>query len=260
VDGDVRTTWTADAADPDPSLTLRWDRPQVVDSLTVRTSPVSASSVPDSVTVRAGWITQSVRLDAGGVARFAAVTTDELTVSFPVVTPMSSYDPYRVATTPLGVGVTELSVPGAVVLDTAAVVEVPCGLGPVVDIDGRAHETRVTATVADLRALRPVPVQACGAGLGTGRLDAGEHRFAALSTGAFAVDSATLSRVGAARPASGRTAADVVRWDAEHRVVALPARDRPTLLVVPENQNAGWRAVLDGRQLATRTVDGWQQV
>jgi arabinofuranan 3-O-arabinosyltransferase len=104
-----------------------------------------------------------------------------------------------------------------------------------------------------------VELEICADGATTGRLSEGEHRFAALSTDAFAVRSATLLRTGAVTPPAGREAAAVEQWDREHRRVAVGGRTEPTLLVVPENVNPGWVATLDGRELETRTVDGWQQ-
>ena len=73
--------------------------------------------------------------------------------------------------------------------------------------------------------------------------------------------SVTLTRAGSSvEPATGsRIPAERSRWDAEHRTVEVGARDEPTLLVVPENANAGWLAQLDGSVLEAVTVDGWQQ-
>jgi arabinofuranan 3-O-arabinosyltransferase len=81
------------------------------------------------------------------------------------------------------------------------------------------------------------------------------------SSDTLAVATVTLSRFGRSiKETSGvRTPADVSRWNAEHRVVDVAAREEPTLLVIPENPNPGWTAVLDGQELEKVTVDGWQQ-
>jgi arabinofuranan 3-O-arabinosyltransferase len=161
----------------------------------------------------------------------------------------------------LGVGVSELGIAGLDVGDGAAVVDVPCGQGPVVTVDGAPRQTSLRTTVAALRSLQPVDLGLCGADATTGPLAPGPHRFAALSSDTFAVRSATLLRTGVtgAAPADGRQAADVGRWGREHRTVRVGGRTEPTLLVVPESVNPGWVATLDGRELRTQTVDGWQQ-
>src|SRR3954454_16633131 len=115
-------------------------------------------------------MTQTGPPHAQAIARFATVTTDQLAVSFPTGTPLNTFDPYTRSQAPLGVGVTELTVPGIEPLLPDAGVEVPCGQGPVVEIDGRTHDTRLPASIADLRALRPVTVDPCAAGPSTRRL------------------------------------------------------------------------------------------
>ncbi|GAA3162060.1 alpha-(1-_3)-arabinofuranosyltransferase [Blastococcus jejuensis] len=258
VDRDAATTWTAAADDPSPSLTMRWPGLQVLDTVRVMTSPGAAASVPRAVRLHAGWLEQTLVLDEEGIATFPPIVTDELTVSFPFPAEFSSFDPWTRAFSTLGVGVTELVVPGAVPLDPFAAVDLPCGEGPVVTVDGEARGTRLRTTVGELRALRPVPVELCG-GTSTGVLAAGEHRLVVAATDAFAVDAATLERSTGAGGAGRREAAGISRWDAEHRVVEVGARSEPALLVVPENANAGWVATLDGAVLEPRTVDGWQQ-
>jgi arabinofuranan 3-O-arabinosyltransferase len=137
----------------------------------------------------------------------------------------------------------------------------PCGEGPPVALDVQIRATALRTTLAGLRALEPVQLEFCSGSATTGWLGQGEHHLVARSTGAFAVDTATLRRDGV-RPGGAvveRAAVDVGRWDAEHRTVRVAARSRPTLLVVAENENAGWVAALDGTPLEKQTVDGWQQ-
>jgi arabinofuranan 3-O-arabinosyltransferase len=140
-------------------------------------------------------------------------------------------------------------------------VDVPCGEGPVVEIDGEPRATSVHTTLGGLRRLQPVELGLCADGASTGQLGAGEHRFAALSSDAFTAVSATLVRADVSDEAvtGGRTAVEASRWDAEHRAVQVRARSEATLLVVPENFNPGWVATLDGSRLEAQTVDGWQQ-
>jgi arabinofuranan 3-O-arabinosyltransferase len=261
LDGDPRTAWVADAADPRPTLTLTWPEPRTIDRLTVGLAPGTAASLVTAVGVGTGGLQQTIALDATGTARFAPLTTDRLVVTFPLRRELTSYDPYTRRVSTLGLGVSELGVSDQTLGDGDAAVDIPCGRGPVVTIDGRPHQTSVRTTVAALRAMRPLDIAVCAGPGTTGELAAGEHRFVARSTDTLAVRSATLLRsdAPAAAPAAGREAADIGRWDREHRTVRVPARDEATLLVVPENENPGWVATLDGHELRARTVDGWQQ-
>ena len=259
-DGDPATAWVAASSDTEPTVTLAWGGPVTVDRIRLVTPPDLAASLPTSVTVDDGGLQETVSLDDTGTAQFPPMTIDRLTLSFPQQQELRSFDPYTRAVTPLGVGIGELQISGAPAGDPAEVVELPCGRGPVVTVDGERRETSLRTTLAGLRSLEPVALRFC-ADASTGRLAAGEHRFAARSTDTFAVTSATLTRAGGGMgpERAGRTPAELERWEAEHRRVRIAARDEPALLVVPENVNPGWVATLDGRVLESRTVDGWQQ-
>lgn len=260
VDGDPETAWIAAPDASRPSLTLAWAVPQTVDELTLTVTEGTAASVPTAVTVGAGGLEQSVPLDENGTARFAPVTTDRLTLSFPMVDELTSFDPYTRQVSTLGVGISELRLDGVPVAPGDTAVDVPCGEGPVVEIDGRRRQTEVRTTLAGLRSLAPVRLGLCDDGESTGLLAAGEHRFAARSTATVAVTSATLRRSAAptADPVR-RDALHALRWEAEHRTLEVAARTAPVLLVLPENTNPGWVARLGGQRLEARAVDGWQQ-
>jgi arabinofuranan 3-O-arabinosyltransferase len=260
IDGDPRTTWLADAGDDRPTLTLTWPEPRTIGSVTVELAPDSGASRPRAVGISAGGLEQTVGLDFGGTAEFSPITTDRLVISFPLREEVASFDPYTRRVSTLGVGVGELRVAGLDVGDRAAEVYVPCGQGPVVDIDGMRWDTSVRTTVAALRSLEPVDLAICG-DAATGALRTGEHRLIATGTAGFSVTSATLLRADrtAVVPDGGRTAVDIGTWDRERRTVSVGPRRESTLLVVPESINPGWVATLDGRELGSVTVDGWQQ-
>ncbi|MCF6743791.1 DUF3367 domain-containing protein [Blastococcus sp. KM273128] len=260
LDGDPRTAWLADPADGAPWLELRWSEPRTVDSLRVVTREGLAAAVPTAVTVEAGaGLPALLALDDDGTARFAPVTTDRLRVGLRQPLGLESFDPYSRTTDPLGVGVSELQV-GAPnpAPDAGTPLEIPCGEGPEVTVGGTSFRTTARTTVGALTSLQPLQLAVCGEA-GPVDLAAGEHRLVAPSTDVLSVDAATLTRPGAGGEGVDRRAADVVRWDAEHRRVEVGARAESTLFVVPENTNAGWTATLDGRPLEAVAVDGWQQ-
>ncbi len=260
VDGDPATAWLADPGDRDPTLVLSWDEPRVVEELQLTVAPGLAATVPTAVTLTGGGLERTLGLDEDGHVAFTPVTTDRLEVTFERPLDLDSWDPYGRRIRDLGVGVSELSVGGPpAALDTGAVVTVPCGKGPVVGVDGVERRTSAETTVGALRDLASLDLTLCD-GDAVVEPPAGRHRLVVAGTDTLAAATATLTRSGsAAGEARDRQAADVARWDVEHRRVDVPARDEPTLLVVPENTNPGWTATLDGDVLEAVAVDGWQQ-
>ncbi len=260
VDGDPATAWLADPADRDPTLVLTWDEPRVVAELQLTVTPGLAAAVPTAVTLTGGGLERTLGLDEDGSVAFTPITTDRLEVTFERPLDLDSWDPYGRRLRDLGVGVSELTVGGPpAALDPGAVVTVPCGEGPVVTVDGVERRTSAETTVGALRDLAPLELTPCDGGAAV-ELPAGRHRLVVAGTDTLAAATATLTRSGSTTgEARERQAADVTRWDVEHRRVDVPARDEPTLLVVPENTNPGWTATLDGEVLETVAVDGWQQ-
>ncbi len=260
VDGDPATAWLAAPEDRDPTLVLTWEEPRVVDRLQVTVAPGLAATVPTAVTLTGGGLERTLGLDPDGSVAFTPITTDRLEVTFERPLDLDSWDPYTRRLRDLGVGVSELGVGGpATGLDTGAVVTVPCGDGPVVAVDGVERQTSAETTVGALRGLAPLDLTVCD-GEAVVEPSAGRHRLVVTGTDTLAAGTATLLRSGStAGEARERQAADVRRWDVEHRRVAVPARAEATLLVVPENTNPGWTATLDGEALPAVAVDGWQQ-
>jgi arabinofuranan 3-O-arabinosyltransferase len=261
VDGDPGTTWLAAPSPAPPTLVLTWPEPRTVDGLRVVTDRGVAARRPDAVSVDAGSGTTTVRLAADGTARWAPVVTDRLEITFASGGRGQSFDPYTLWTRPLGIGVSEVEIGGPNgTADPGTPVVLPCGDGPTLLLDDRVMATRVETDLGALQSLRSIPVTICEDAPVVG-LAAGEHRLIALGTAALAVDSATLVRTDGAAgtpPVPGEPAT-VDRWDAGTRTVEVGDRDEDSLLVVPENTNAGWSATLDGRRLEPVAVDGWQQ-
>ncbi len=260
VDGDPRTTWRAASDDQRPTLTLTCPEPRTIDSLRVVTTPDVPASVATAVTLDDGGLRRAVQLDDDGSARFAPMVTDRLSVTFELPDVRRTVDPRTLWQQRLGIGVSELEVGGPnPVLAPEATVFIPCGGGPDVQVDGVVLQTGATTTLAALTAVQPIPLEVCS-GASEVALAGGEHRLQARAGFLLTAESVTLTRAGTSTDAPGsRMPAERSRWDAEHRTVEVDARSEPTLLVVPENINAGWVAQLDGRELEAVTVDGWQQ-
>ncbi len=271
VDGDLGTAWIADAADADPTLTLSWDRPSRISQITLVLDPFVGATRPTSVRLTSPAGDRTVALDGAGHGTFAALRTDRVALHLSAAGLRTSVDPYTLGTSLMGIGVSEVSIPGVtgpVSATTPAAyatpVTFPCGAGPTLEVAGRRVSTSVTATVRALmtnETLAPVPCDG-------GQVDiaAGEQsvRQRVDRTTAFAVTAVTLDRVGgrtspeaaAARP---EVTATPLTWRATARSVVVGARSSSALLVVAENANDGWLATLGGRPLERVTVDGWQQ-
>ncbi len=273
VDGDPATAWLAAGDDRSPTLVLTWPEPRTIDSLRVLPAADLPVATPTAVTVDTGGLPRSLRLTEDGSVRFSPVVTDRLAVTFELPEEVQSLDPATRWEQQLGVGIGELEVgaPNPVLPPDTEVspespalrdtpVELACGAGPEVRIDGALKLTTMRTTLGALQSGQPVALEFCDA-VPTVRIPGGEHRLLARSSGAFAIDAVTLVRVGTPGDTvpGARTPAATTRWDAERRTVEVGDRAEPTLLVIPENTNPGWEARLDGEVLATVTVDGWQQ-
>ncbi|HEY3880309.1 MAG TPA: hypothetical protein VGM12_17075, partial [Trebonia sp.] len=143
-------------------------------------------------------------------------------------------------------------------------------------VDGQTVPTGVTGTVADLLNGRPLRFTACLAV----SLTAGTNRVTESATQPFDVRDVVLERAAASgasasgasasgasaggasaglgTAASPAAAAAVMSWTSTLRTLRVNAPTR-SYLEVNENFNAGWQAVIDGRQLPPVRLDGWKQ-
>jgi arabinofuranan 3-O-arabinosyltransferase len=111
-------------------------------------------------------------------------------------------------------------------------------------------------------ALQGLPVTAtpCGAGTRPLQLPAGANRFAMQANNLVRPQTLQFNRADVAPTPSASPAPQprLLHWGATNRSVQVSA-STASLLVVHENQNAGWHATIDGKRLTATTVDGWQQ-
>ena len=269
-DGDLGTAWVASPRDPDPSLTLAWDRSRAVSSIQVLVDPYAALTRPTRVRITtARGEERTALIDGTGLARFAPLRTQKMTVHLTSGALATSLDAYDLEPSELGLGVSELRVPGVtprITVDRPALartVSLPCGQGPRLQVGGQQVDTRVTTTVGELLRSIPVAAEPCSVkhdGPVGVKLPAGRVQVQAGTPDRWDVESVVISRAGTTPPVGADLPTPVVRtWDDTHRTVSVGERSVPTLFVVNENANRGWRATLAGKTLATTEVDGWQQ-
>ena len=264
VDDDPATGWTASASDPDPTLTITWKRAVTVRSLTITTDPNSTR--PDEVRITSPNGERSGFVAPDGRVRFAALRTNQLSLHLTSSVGLRrNLDLSATGVDVLGIGAAEVTIPGVPKAtrqrSAARAVLLPCGAGPVVELDGVDHQTQILTTIEKLRESTAVPLMLCGSpGVA---VTAGQHRLRVLSTADFSATSVTLAQPSAVTRAEqsirGPVSTAVVTWQTDHRVLAVAARTSESLITVDENANAGWRATVDGRRLRSVTVDGWKQ-
>ncbi len=284
VDGDPDTSWISDPSNPVPTVTLRWDEPVTLDEVRLTaTGPPTESPAQLRLESPAG--DRDVVLGGAGGGSFRALTTNEVTVSFPTdVDPLSN--PSR------AVGVAELRFPALddlarSSLDADAPFTRPCGEGPTVTVDDQEVATALSGTVQDLLEASPLTMAACDGPL---TLEAGRHDVDAPATPLFdpsrlvlresdatAPDATTVDTDGldgaAAAPtppalepedvpdlttAPAARAAVADEWGRVDRTITVEAGDE-SYLAIAENFNAGWSATLGGETLTPVRLDGWRQ-
>lgn len=255
-DGQPTTAWVSDDADPYPTLTFRWQRPRTVRGLTIRTGGVDAA--PVAAVVTAGDRVQRVGLESDTRVPIDPVVTRTLHVRFERA-PGSP----RVVLPEIELAGVPVTRPFLADAGTGAV----CGLGPVVEVDGREVATRVTGVMADVVNGSPLALEACDPDA-EGRpvtvdLEAGEHRLSAIRSSEYDVTDLSLVPAGAATPAEEPTEVAtrdvaVETWGSTRRTARVTAGPE-AVLHLPENFNEGWVATFEGEELEPLRVDGWQQ-
>ena len=245
IDGSSRTGWAAADDDPTPTVTFSWLGRRSVDRIGFRTSDQAVTPVA-RVTLRTAEGATRTAVVRGGVARFRAVRTSSLSMQLQAGTPAVSVGFDR-ALTRLPVGVSEISVPGVDQLRYAPSTRArqwPCGSGPSIRARGGVVRSALVASEADLLAGGPVATRACGdtgPRPGVVRLDRGTSRLVVQGSSVADPADLVLDRAGA-------------------RSGSVDDPGPRDLVVRTHNDNAGWRAVVDGgRDAVATTASGSQQ-
>ncbi|MBV9092516.1 MAG: DUF3367 domain-containing protein [Streptosporangiaceae bacterium] len=261
--GSAAMPWTADTASP--VIHLSWHGKRRIASLIVRPA-VGLPSTPQAVEITSPDGTRQAGIGPGGLARFSSpLTTDRIDVSFPRVRAATIVTATgQLATLP--VRLSRLSVAAlaglrAVTPDAQARFTVACGQGPSLTVDGQVYRTSVSGTIGELSRYLPLRVALCAPG-GALRLGAGRHTLTAAVPGTFAVTDLSLSTTvpgqGTAAGAGASRAVTIRSWQPDQRRLSI-GPGAASYLEVHQNDNPGWTAVLNGRQLAPVRLDGWQQ-
>ncbi|MCF3123097.1 DUF3367 domain-containing protein [Streptomyces arenae] len=262
-DGDLTTAWIA-GTDSDPVIHLRWPDKQPVGEI-VLPAAGGLSTRPVQIEISSPDGAATAGVDENGNARFAPITTDRMDITITETAPLTVHNPVADDDLQLPVGLTEVYVPALDKYrtpqpDADERFSLPCGQGPTMSVDGELYESSVKGTVQDLTDRRPVEVTLCQEGKKdtTVRLDAGAHSVETGDAGPLAVMDASLTRGtpgAAARPSRDLEIKD---WLGDRRELTVGA-GAASYLTTYENVNDGWKATLNGKELTSLRLDGWQQ-
>ncbi len=257
VDGDLGTTWVA-GTEPDPRLLVRWRAPARVGRVQLLLGADAAASRARKVTVSAAGERRVVILDAQGRGRFRPLDTRSLTITFDRTVPAYSAEAGALVRLPVGVSELRLpQVPASRRMSRYAPVRLPCGAGPTLHTETTTTRTRVTTSLAELTGGGPLSAQTCRSARVS--LHAGRNTLLVSPNPVTVPQQLVLDRVGSTAVTPQPVPVRLRSWQPDRRAVVVPARAAPTLLVVEENLNPGWRATVAGRSLTAQRVDGWKQ-
>ncbi|AYA18893.1 DUF3367 domain-containing protein [Streptomyces alfalfae] len=262
-DGDLTTAWVAGGGNR-PVIHLKWPDKQPVGEI-VLPAAGGLSTRPQKIEISSPDGAATAGVDENGNARFAPITTDRMDITITETAPLTVHNPVADADLQLPVGLTEVYVPALDKYrtkqpDPAKRFSLPCGQGPVMSIDGELYESSAKGTVRDLTDRRPIEVGLCRLGEKdtTVELEAGAHSVETGDAGPLAVMDASLTR---GTPGSVDTAARELKvedWLGDRRELTVGA-GAASYLTTYENVNDGWKATLNGKELSSLRLDGWQQ-
>jgi arabinofuranan 3-O-arabinosyltransferase len=253
VDGDPATAWVAASSAQPATFHVAWPGERTVHGVALALSATAPAVPARTVVVSGGGSSRRVVLDQNGDARFRPLHARRLTIR--VVDDAPGYAVDAGTRTPLPLGVGELEVLGPREDDLVDAAGTPlrgrCGTGPTVQLGEQDVPTRYRAVLG--RTTDDVTLSPCGREV---TLPSGTVHVVAAADDLLAVD-----HIGLEASAPGRPPVPLAtgQWGDRSRTIEVPEAGSPRLLVVSQNDNAGWRATLDGTTLTAQEVDGWRQ-
>jgi hypothetical protein len=267
VDGDPSTAWqTAFGGAVGAALTVHAGAPLTVDHLDLQIVNDGQHSVPTAVTIAAGGDERHVPLppvpqQATPVAvpvSFPPLTGNDVTVINTAVDSRTTVDRRYGETVQLPAAIAELGLPGYLPPAVPPTFTTRCFTDRLT-MDGAAIPFRLAGDTAAALAGGPLTIEPCGSPL---TLASGEHIVRSIDT-PVAVDRIVLTSPGLPAVAAGShpTAADpsvrVSTNQPTYRGLTVTGATGPFWLVLGESANAGWHAMVNGRDLGpSRVVDG----
>ncbi|MEW1923935.1 DUF3367 domain-containing protein [Streptomyces sp. NPDC088360] len=260
-DGDLTTAWIAGDS---PVVHLKWKGKQPIGEI-VLPAAGGLSTRPEKVEISSPDGAAIVGVDENGNARFSPITTDELTIKVTETAPLAVHNPVADDNLQLPVGLTEVYVPALDQYRTkqpkaSKTFELACGEGPDLAVDGKLHATSAKGSVRDLIERRPIEVTLCSRGSENTALTlgSGEHTVEAGDAGPLTLMDVSLTQGTPGTIDKESRSLDIKDWLGDRREVSVGAGSA-SYLSTYENINDGWKATLNGKELSSVRLDGWQQ-
>ncbi|MEU8955420.1 alpha-(1-_3)-arabinofuranosyltransferase [Streptomyces sp. NPDC048518] len=262
-DGDLTTAWIAGSADR-PVIHLKWPDKQPVGEI-VLPAAGGLSTRPEKIEISSPDGAATAGVDENGNARFTPITTDRMDITITETAPLTVHNPVADADLRLPVGLTEVYVPALDQYrtprpDADERFSLPCGQGPIMSVDGELYGTSAKGKIRDLTERRPVDITLCQRGEKDSeiQLGAGAHSLETGDAGPLAVTDASLTLGTPDAVDTPSRDLKVEDWLGDRREVSVGA-GAASYLTTYENVNDGWKATLDGKELTSVRLDGWQQ-
>jgi arabinofuranan 3-O-arabinosyltransferase len=260
LDHEDSTGWIAAASDTFPVLTFSFGSTARISS--IRLTPLSKQVAAPPTRVRIGAGDRSFLLDvpsSGQLRLPTEVATRELTIAVERTATSEAVVPGGARPTELSAGIAEVEFGGsaAPVRGPANSVKISCQDGVGFELNGTTVLLQGTVSTAALLTGAEVGLTACA--VGTVKLVAGDNTIRTMASDKVSFRQISLTadghRVGL--PAQG-VPPRIIKWTPTRRSVAVIA-SAASVLIVCENQNAGWEARLRGAELTPIVIDGWEQ-
>ncbi|MEO6413748.1 MAG: alpha-(1-_3)-arabinofuranosyltransferase family protein [Pedococcus sp.] len=254
LDDDPATAWSPVPTDTTPTLAVQFAAPvRIADlRLVTRGEWLTGRDVTAQVSVDG-----RVQLaDVGQDGSFTVSPTTGRNLRVRLLLGATRTDSERNTTPASGLEVSELVVDGYTPLPAAERISAPCGRGPSLLVDGSTVPTRVDGPRSAAFGVGALTVAACE----PVELHAGNGRVVAEPWGGFVPARVLLTRTGtgSATP-PGPSRSSTVGERSPGRLAFAVGAGEASLLSLPQNANAGWRATLGDRRLEPIVVDGWKQ-
>ncbi|TPG17849.1 DUF3367 domain-containing protein [Pedococcus bigeumensis] len=254
LDGDPATAWSPVPTDTTPTLAVQFDTPRRISDLRLVTRGewLTGRDVTAQVTVDG-----RVQLaEVGQDGSFTVSSTTGRNLRVRLLLAATQTDAERNTTPASGLEVSELVVDGFTPTPAPTRISAPCGAGPNLLVNGRTVPTRVDGPRSAAYGVGALRLAACE----PVTLPAGTGRVVVEPWAGFVPSRVLLARTGAVAatpPRSSRSLA--VGEHSSGRLAFAVGAGEMSLLSLPQNANAGWRATLGGHRLTPIVVDGWKQ-
>lgn len=164
LDGDERTYWASDPADPDPTLSITWPEPRLVTGVRLSTDSDVAGRRPTEVSVTLdNGEPVTVAVQESGFVPLRPQSASEIALAVTQTTEQRAQTAGSLQPMPVVIG--ELAISGRPWArlrgQEQMPVGMPCGFGPEVQVGGQAYPTSVHGTRGDLIAGEALRLTVC---------------------------------------------------------------------------------------------------